>query len=204
MPSYIPPELLEWRPGLGPWQVIDYNTTGKWSVTQVRERYVAIRHELGLEPSDTELVPRIYKNNGGLAWVYSVLEPVTERVVLGDPAAIELAIDYIVDNLYYPTSGYIRARMARRLKHVALADPQCERLRSHFMSLLRTGESSFEFREYAKLFVSIGPGPYLSDLREMAAHPPRRRAEKALSYLVSKFADRSSPDAQLGIVGQLR
>jgi hypothetical protein len=167
--------------------VADYNVSGKWSVEEVQKRYASLREATGLAPSGVDLQPRVFRNDGGYAWIYSVMERVADGLLVGDEACIELSIDYIVDDIFHTTSGYIRARMARRLKHVVLTDAQQDLLRAHFMNLLREGETPHELREYTRLFVRIGPGPHLPALRELAASPPHPRAKTALTYLQSKF-----------------
>lgn len=153
-------------------RVIDYNGKGNWSVESVKSTYQRLKSSLG-GVNGFVLETRTYTNSGGVTWVYNIMDSVTEGVKLGDAACIELAIAYICDNEMAMYTGYIRARMARALKWVVLADGQKQRLAATFLSQLEAGMIHQEFSDYCKLFRVIGIAPYRNRLRQL------RRSDKA-------------------------
>ena len=72
-----------------------------------------------------------------------------------DPACIELAVRYIELRHIGSYSGYIRARLARALKHAELSEGHRARLHSHFRNLFLRREWSGEFTEYFRLWRRI-------------------------------------------------
>lgn len=69
----------------------------------------------------------------------------------GDLAAIELAIRYIVLNYFGSYSGYLRASLARALKHPHLTKQQETTLTGHFSELVSNKQCMQEFKEYSSL-----------------------------------------------------
>src|SRR5688572_16683269 len=72
-----------------------------------------------------------------------------------DFACAELAIRFIELRHIGSYSGFIRARLARALKHADLTEGQRLRLHNHFSSLFRRREWTQEFREYVRLWRRI-------------------------------------------------
>jgi hypothetical protein len=81
-----------------------------------------------------------------------VLNHIADGIQARDIGCIELAVRFIESRFIHSYSGYIRARMARRLKHVPLSNDQRRRLSAHFLHLLKTGDRCHEFREYLRLW----------------------------------------------------
>jgi hypothetical protein len=145
--------------------MIDYNSAGKWSVTMVESRYARLRTQLG-GVAGFELTPRTYTNSRGMTWVYPILDRVVEGVRLGDSACIELAVEYIEDNVMGSYTGYLRERLARGLRHAELSKSQRTRLVNVFLSQLTRGNLHQEFRAYIRLFKTLG----IDDHRSTIAH----------------------------------
>ncbi len=80
---------------------------------------------------------------------------IADGLRLGDRACIELAIRYIELRWIGSYSGYIRALLARRLKHVDLLDAEQERLIRHFEMIEANRDYTAEFRDYEKLWKCI-------------------------------------------------
>lgn len=84
-----------------------------------------------------ELEPRTHTNSNGMTWIYNIMESVADGVKNGEPACVELSVQYIEDNVMGSTTGYIRERMARRLRRANLNERQKARLSFVFMQQLR-------------------------------------------------------------------
>ncbi|ESQ16763.1 MAG TPA: hypothetical protein DDY14_17360 [Chromatiaceae bacterium] len=133
---------------------IDYNPAGRWSADSVRTRYLNLRQQLG-GVQGFELQPRTHTQRGR-TWIYSIMDSVAEGIRLGDPACIELAVAYIEADVMISGSGYTRERLARGLCHVPLTQMQKRRLAETFLRQLRQGTLRKEFKEYIRLFKTIG------------------------------------------------
>ena len=83
------------------------------------------------------------------------LYQIADGLLVGDRACIELAIRYIELRWIGSYSGYIRALLARRLKHVDLGKSEQKRLIRHFENIVANGDYTAEFREYEKLWKCI-------------------------------------------------
>jgi hypothetical protein len=162
---------------------IDYNSEGKWSVTAVESRYTRLRTKLG-NVTDFELKPRAYTNSRGMTWLYNIMESAVEGVRRGDPACIELSVEYIEDNVMGSYTGYIRERLARSLRHAELSNSQRTRLINVFLSQLARGYLHQEFREYSRLFKSLGIDDHRSNIGHALTSEQayiRRAAERLLA-----------------------
>ena len=84
-----------------------------------------------------------------------ILFRVADGVRAKDKACIEIAIRYIELRYIGSYSGYIRARLSRSLKSALLSEDQKQRLKGHFLGLLKSGEHTVDFREYFKLWRSL-------------------------------------------------
>jgi len=161
---------------------IDYNPEGKWSVASVTARYAGLRVQLGGD--DFELKPRVYTNPGGMTWTYNIMESVADGVRRGDQACIELAIAYIEDNIMASYTGYIRERMARSLRRAPLSKSQQTRLATVFLSQLISGNLHKEYREYIRLFRTMGVADFRTTIEKQRASAKayiRRAAERLLA-----------------------
>ena len=98
------------------------------------------------EPTDDQVIWYEYK---------STLYRVADGILVGDRACIELAIRYIELRWIGSYSGYIRALLARRLKHVDLGKSEQRRLIRHFEYIVANRDYTAEFREYEKLWKRI-------------------------------------------------
>jgi hypothetical protein len=99
-----------------------------------------------------------------------------------DPSCIELAVRYIELRYIGSYSGFIRARLARALKHAALSEDQRTRLNSHFCSLLLRKDWSGEFAEYFRLWRRIIRDEELTQFLDELRRQPEgeKRAEWVL------------------------
>lgn len=70
----------------------------------------------------------------------------------GDAACIELAIRYIELHYIGSYSGFIRAKLARRLRRAPLTEEHKSRLYSHFRSMVLREDRTQEFSAYLRLW----------------------------------------------------
>ena len=145
--------------------IFSYNPAGKWSLESVQAEYRELARRFAVADG-FELAPRTYSNSHG-TWIDSIMESVADGVRLGDGPSVELAVRYIEDDTWDSRSGYIRERMARALRHVALSDAQQARLARNFVDRLYYRRVRQEFREYIRLFRVIGVAPYRQELERL-------------------------------------
>ncbi|MDR0672634.1 MAG: hypothetical protein LBF93_03020 [Zoogloeaceae bacterium] len=91
------------------------------------------------------------------AWLQyrATLCMVINGIAANDHSCIELGIRYIELRHIGSYSGFIRARMAEKLRRASLSKSQKSRLEQHFLKLLQNGEHTEEFRQYIKLWRSF-------------------------------------------------
>jgi len=163
-------------------KTFNFNPTGKWSLESVQSEYRELARRFAVADG-FELAPRTYSNSHG-TWIYNIMDSVADGVRLGDGPSLELAIRYIEDDSLDLWSGYIRARMARDLRHVSLSDAQQARLARNFIDRLFYRRVRQEFREYIRLFRVIGVAPYRQELERLrSTHEAyiRRAVERLLA-----------------------
>jgi hypothetical protein len=96
--------------------------------------------------------------NGGTRWVYSVMEQVIDGIAAGDPACIELGVEFIEEDQKFPFGKILKSNTARALRRADLAAEHTFRIRKRVIGMLVAGHLPHEFREYAKLLRRIGVG----------------------------------------------
>jgi hypothetical protein len=162
---------------------IDYNSEGKWSLESVQEKYAELRTLLG-GAEGFILEPRTYTNPKGAKWTYNVMDAVADGIQLEDNACIELAVEYINDNVMDSTTGYIRERIARSLRHASLTEGQKQRLAEAFLKQLEHQDLHKEFKEYIRLFKTIGIEPYRKEI-EKHLNSKKEFIQRAASKLLA-------------------
>ena len=88
------------------------------------------------------------------------------------------------DNILGSTTGYIRERMARSRRHVDLEEHQKKQLASVFLMQLRQENLGKEFKEYSRLFKTIGIEPYRKEI-EKHARSQRQYVQRAARRLLA-------------------
>lgn len=120
-----------------------------WDVESV----VAIHRELGGHfDLRGELAPPTWSP---LLQYRGALYAIAAGVRAGDPACVELAVRFIELHFIGFYAGFLRALMARRLKHVTLSEQQRQRLSFHFFRLVQSEERCREFKDFVGLWRSI-------------------------------------------------
>jgi hypothetical protein len=137
-------------------EIRDYNGTGEWSAQAVRRRYLDYRARYG-EGSRRDLKPREHVE-GDVRWIYPIMEAVADGIRAGDPACVDLGVEFIESAHKQPFGRILHARVARALRRTALSAAHVTRLRARILAMLVAGQVPHEYREYAKLLRRIGLG----------------------------------------------
>jgi hypothetical protein len=166
-------------------QTIDYNPEGPFSVAEVQRRYAELCTEFRIS-APLEMTPFVHSGKDGRNWIYSIMQVVADGVKTGDKACIELAVQYIVDEGRYPFAMATRSNMARYLRKVDLSHGQKDRLRRRFIGMLQSGQFGREFREYSRLFISIGADEYKQTFLELSGSP-KKYVARAANYLLDRL-----------------
>ena len=146
--------------------VIDYNGTGLWGVKAVQQRYEQYARRYGIT-SPRNLAPLVHEENGK-RWIYPIMECVIEGIEAGDPACVEIGIEFIEESASFPFGRILKANTARALRRAPLTTEQQERIRKRIVGMLCTGYLPREYRQYAKLARKIGLGDWLSKVEREA------------------------------------
>jgi hypothetical protein len=164
-----------------PWD--EYHGIPKgWEGESLLEKYRALGGKLNIVAGCEKHKPH--------SWPESrcIVENIANGIKANDAACIELSIQYIEQRFIISCSGYIRARMARRLKNASLHEKQRQRLVEHIFELLTTGDRCLEFKQYLRLMRR------LITSKERSAFTEAARALGGYSAEVAKYL--SAPDRQ--------
>ena len=100
----------------------------------------------------------VCRENHPIFNIKNVLHEISNRLSIGDAAAIEMSKQFVIDDVYFHYSGFIRATMARRLKSVALSESDKQELRNGIYILFLNGTFGPEYKELSNLLRTIGLG----------------------------------------------
>ena len=160
---------------------IGYDPNEAWSIDKVMERYRKLSQQLG-RTEDFDLQPKS-SSQGSKTRVFNIMDSVTDGIEFNDKACIELSVNYIEANVMTSYSGYIRERMARKLRQVELTDNQKQRLATTFIRHLNNRSLYQEYRTYIRLFKSIGIDRFRNQIKPFTCASEsyiRQAAEKLL------------------------
>jgi hypothetical protein len=142
--------------GRGHLETRDYNGPGEWDLESVQRRYLQHAKKLGIK-GVSGLAPRELAE-GGVRWVYPVMDAVITGIERGDAACIELGVEFVESDHKQPFGRLLHSNTARALRRATLAPEQAARLRARVLSMLVAGHVPHEFKQYAKLLRHIGLG----------------------------------------------
>jgi hypothetical protein len=157
-----------------------------WYAEEIFARHEAMRGKYPI--SDIEI-----RKWGAPSWMperyewlryRETLYRVADGIRAGDHACVEIAVQYIELRYIGSYSGFLRAKLARRLKNAPLTDGQKVRLNVHFLNLVLTRDYTEEFREYRQLWCLI-------------------IAEKELKHVLSHFGELSRRPHALNWLAQI-
>lgn len=139
-------------------EIIDYNGSGRWSLSSVQERYAAYARMYKV-PAPLDLIP-LQAEKGTRQWIYPVMFKVIEGIATGDKACIAIGVDMLEEDARFSFGKIIKASNARALRRAPLDSDQMERIRKRVAHMLADGKVPHEFREYAKLLRKVGLGEW--------------------------------------------
>lgn len=91
-----------------------------------------------------------------------------DRVKNGDARGVEMAIEFLETDPWFFRSGYIKAKLARFLKHVNLSNQQVRRLEKVLLKIVDERNTQ-EFRNYCRLARIITTPELIEALKERLA-----------------------------------
>lgn len=144
--------------------VSDWNGPGEWTAEAILERYHAIAKRLG-QKELRDMTP-VEHREGNHRWVYSSMHKVIAGIKAGDPACIEIGIEFLESWHKQPFGRDLHLYTARALRQTQLGPDQCHRLRKRILDMLVAGLVPGEYREYAKLLRRIGLGDAWREARD--------------------------------------
>jgi hypothetical protein len=144
--------------------VRDYNGTGRWSRESIVQRYKEYASRDGVKLS-LDLKPQ-EQTSGTTHWVYPVMFEVIKAIEAGDPAAIQIGIEFIEEDLTFTFGKILKSRTARALRRASLSSEQAERVRKRVIQMLLAGHVPHEYQDYAKLLRKVGVGEWWSGVGE--------------------------------------
>jgi hypothetical protein len=154
--------------------VRNYNGSGRWSVEAVQQRYAEYAQRYGVEQR-SDLTPHEHWADGH-HWIYPIMDCVIEGIKRGDPACVEIGVEFIEESASFRFGRTLKSKTARALRRAALTGEQKERIRKRVVEMLRAGYLPREYREYVKLARQIGLGEWTNQLeRGMDLDNPRVR-----------------------------
>lgn len=135
----------------------------KWSLAEVRQRYARLASSYKVaDPLSLE-----YPYESDLIKLKYALWDISAAIKRRDDAAIEIAIEFVLSDVFFHYSGYIRAGMARRLKSAGLPETANERLRRGLLRLFSSGSFGPEHKDFARLLRGIGLGSMEAQYRKL-------------------------------------
>lgn len=117
-----------------------------------------------------------------------------DRLKNGDARGVEMAIEFLEADPWFFRSGYIKANLARFLKHVTLSNQQVRRLEKVLVKIVDERNTQ-EFRNYCRLACIIATSELIEALKERLADkrlPRRLRATWMLSTIEQTRMSRKS------------
>ncbi len=132
----------------------DYNGTGKWSASAIRERYAELSARLGVE-RPLDLAPAEV-SRGDNRWIYPVMDKVIAGIALSDAACIALGVEFLEEDQKFPFGANLKRRTACALRRAQLPSSLAIRLKRRIVAMLAAGNVPREYREYARLLRRIG------------------------------------------------
>ena len=167
--------------------VRDYNGDGEWSVEAVVRRYEDYCRQFHL-PAQRILQPKTH-TEGGIRWVYPIMDAVIEGIRQDDPACTELGIDFISESKGFPFGITLKSQTARALRKATLTRSQEDRVRTRIAKMLLEGYLPQEYRFYSRLFRRTGLGEYKDALLSLTSRG--HRMTKYINYVHVVMAENS-------------
>jgi hypothetical protein len=135
----------------------------EWTFNEVRQRYERLARSYRVkEPLSLE-----YPYESELIKLKHALWDISKAIKKQDSAAMEIATEFVLSDVFFHYSGYIRATMARRLKSATLSETSKERIRRGLFRLFLSDAFGPEHKEFARLLRNIGLGSMEEEYRKL-------------------------------------
>ena len=126
-----------------------YNPPLEWQYESIKNNYLSLVKKLKLsEPIYLSKLERWH----GIVQVSATLLEISLGLKRKDSACVEISIRFVISPVYFHYSGFIRERMASRLKHCTLTTTQERYLVRGVEALIANKKNSCEFKEIKKLY----------------------------------------------------
>lgn len=137
---------------------------GRWTHSQVRERYRRYCEALGLEPGKISIHPH-YEQIGNAA---AIMWPLIEAMKEGDLAAAQIGIEMMEEDRGLMFGPIVKSNIPRAIAKCALTEQHKERIRKRAVEMLLRKFFPKEFRQYGWLVRRIGLGTWATVLERRA------------------------------------
>ena len=126
-----------------------YNPPLEWQYESIKNNYLSLVKKLKIsEPISFFKLERW----DGIVQVRETLLEISLGLKRKDSACVEISIRFVISPVYFHYSGFIRERMASRLKHCTLTTTQEGYLVRGVEALIANKKNSCEFKEIKKLY----------------------------------------------------
>ena len=129
-----------------------YNPPKEWSYESIVSRYLNFNNtahgDSSISFEGVEKYPELIR-------IKKTLHMISDELKSKDPAAIDISVSFVASPVYFHYSGYIRATMARRLKHCSLNIQQKRTLINGIERLIENRQTSHEFKEIKALYMKV-------------------------------------------------
>ena len=139
-------------------EIRNYNGAGRWSAEGICDKYREYCKSLRMSPA-TKLRP-IEHVEGGVKWVYPLMDWVIRGIKAGDKACTAIGVDFIQEDQRFPFGNSLKSNTARALRQAELTGGQKERIRRRVAGMLTAGNVPHEFGDYARLLRRVGLGAW--------------------------------------------
>src|SRR5687767_8704633 len=109
----------------GRMEVIDYNGEGQWSRAEILMRYERYARAMKVSPRD--LSPHEHSERSR-HWIYPVMDEVIKGIDAGDPACVQIGIEFIEEDAGFPFGRTLKANTARSLRRTTMSEAQKHRI----------------------------------------------------------------------------
>lgn len=151
-----------------------YQVPERWRAKNLTADYRARCARLGIPASEAVDRRRASSQSYDLFDAHDVILNLCDLAAAGDAAATEIAVEFVLSEVYFFYSGFARSRAARRLRRAPLTKTQIGSLQDGIIGLLEKGHTGQEIREFVRLLKKVGLGS-LKDRAEALKSSPNAR-----------------------------
>ena len=124
----------------------------------------------------------------------SALHALIDALSGGDPQALVRCIDFVTSETRGFWHNRARAKMCRRLKHIALSEDQRDQLVRCIAGRLASGQFSEQFRDQLRLAMRLDPAR-MAQLAQRSAQSGTPHTARLARWVISRLTERSGEHA---------